>query len=373
MNCSQLFRQSGGSAKQIVSALLLAALGKPWLLCLVLFLAGVGVRSPSLNGQFIWDDFYLAHDSPLIKSPLFVLEAFRHFLFLDSFSTHYRPAQCVSYILDYFLWHEDSSGFHLSNLLWHSSAGVLLFLLLRKLFATWCANQSDLEADRATQNIVASFLVAFLWTVHPVHSAAVDYISGRADSLAFFFACGGWLLFLRGKEMASSLGRTIIYAAAGISGLLALCSREIAGIWLGLFLLHLLVFEKRGSRRLKQAAVIGCLLLTAAYIGLRHLPRDRTNPPVAVGWSAPVRSALMLRALGDYGRLMLYPSSLHMERSVVDPANYRTSQSWKQSVASEYLSIAGLGVLAVFVAGAFKKGQGRTVRIFGASWFFLSY
>jgi hypothetical protein len=35
--------------------------------------------------------------------------------------------------------------------------------------------------------------------VHPVHSAAIDYISGRADSLAFAFSAGAWLLVLRAR------------------------------------------------------------------------------------------------------------------------------------------------------------------------------
>ena len=51
----------------------------------------------------------------------------------------------------------------------------------------------------------AAFFFALLWMVHPVHSAAVDYISGRADSLAFFFACAGWLLYLQAREMPRNL------------------------------------------------------------------------------------------------------------------------------------------------------------------------
>jgi hypothetical protein len=52
---------------------------------------GFLVRLPAVQGQLIWDDIYLTRENPFIKSPLLVLEAFRHYLFLDSFSDHYRP------------------------------------------------------------------------------------------------------------------------------------------------------------------------------------------------------------------------------------------------------------------------------------------
>ena len=41
----------------------------------------------------------------------------------------------------------------------------------------------------------ASFCVALLWAIHPIHNAAVAYVAGRADSLAMMFALAGWLLF----------------------------------------------------------------------------------------------------------------------------------------------------------------------------------
>src|SRR5205814_6269143 len=51
------------------------------------------VHAPALQGERIWDDTYLARDNPFIKSPLLILETFRHYLFLDSFSAHYRRSE----------------------------------------------------------------------------------------------------------------------------------------------------------------------------------------------------------------------------------------------------------------------------------------
>src|SRR5215471_20691270 len=93
---------------------------KDW--CRVSFIAllAILVHAPALSGELIWDDIYLAHDNPFIKSPLLVLEIFRHYLFLDSYSAHYRPVQNLSFIFDYFFWNDNTYGFHLTNILLHA-------------------------------------------------------------------------------------------------------------------------------------------------------------------------------------------------------------------------------------------------------------
>src|SRR6267143_2527012 len=100
-----------------------------WLRCVLLAAISIIIHSPALQGQRIWDDQYLSHDNPFIKSPLLILESFRHYLFLDSFSAHYRPVQNISYIFDYLIWNTDPYGFHLSNVLWHVGSGILLYFL----------------------------------------------------------------------------------------------------------------------------------------------------------------------------------------------------------------------------------------------------
>src|ERR1041384_6222970 len=88
-----------------------------WLRLVVLASVGFMVRSPTLQGQPIWDDQLLIHDNPFIKSPLLIPETFRHFLFPDGFSGHYRPVQNVSFFFDYWLWNTNLYGFHLTNIL----------------------------------------------------------------------------------------------------------------------------------------------------------------------------------------------------------------------------------------------------------------
>ena len=349
-----------------------------WLHCAVLLVIGLLVRARSLNGQRIWDDQYLSLQNPFIKSPLLILESFRHYLFLESFSTHYRPIQTISYFFDYCFWNTNAYGFHLTNLLLHATSGVLLYLLARKLLASlWFRNTPLSMRERVHKRVpgisLAALLIALLWSVHPVHSAAVDYISGRADSLAFLFGAGGWLLVFRGRTRKREGARWFYFALAALSGLLALLSREIACVWFALFLGHLLFVERTLGRRAIVVAVTVCLLLIGVYAGMRQLPATRSRPPEVTGPPVSVRVALMARSLGDYTRLMFYPGNLYMERTVLDPRSSQSNAGWRSAAGIEYLSLLGLLTLLALGAGCLHRGRGHRVRIFGAAWFFAAY
>ena len=351
---------------------------RQWLRCLLLVLLGAGARLPALQGPLLWDDHYLARDNPFIKSPLLILEAFRHYLFPESFAGHYRPVQTVSYVFDYLIWNTDAYGYHLSNLLWHVGSGLLLYLLLQRLLPLIAPRFPGQKKDappeqRATALSGAAFVIALLWIIHPVHSAAVDYISGRADSLAFFFACGGWLLYLQAREISRNVFRRSCYILAALSGLLALCARETGFVWMVVFLLFLFIFDRKPTRRAKLTILSCCLALAGAYGTLRSLPEYRPGHDIRTTPTAAAKGVLMLRALGDYGRLMVWPANLHMERDVVDGNSLRDASHWRQSVRVEYLSIAGLAVAAILLFAASRKGAAQPIRILGAGWFLITF
>jgi Flp pilus assembly protein TadD len=351
---------------------------RQWVRCLSLLVLGAGVHLPALQGQLIWDDSYLTRDNPMIRSPILFLEAFRHYLFPDAYSGHYRPVQTISYVFDYLVWNTNTYGYHLSSIFWHVASGITLYFLLQEFFRTlgkrrlW-VREDGVHAGRRQFLSNAAFLLALLWVVHPVHSAAVDYISGRADSLAFFFASASWLLYLRARAISRHLLRRPAYGLAVLFALCALGSRESACLWMLVFLIYHLGFDDKLAFRAKLALLTVCVTLVGVYGGLRQLPENRPDPTTPSSISTATRAVLMLRALGDYGRLMVFPSSLHLERSVFDPVLLQNREGWRGAVAVEYLSIGGVALLGAFLWGACRKGAGQKARIFGATWFLLAY
>jgi tetratricopeptide (TPR) repeat protein len=199
--------------------------------------------------------------------------------------------------------------------------------------------------------------------VHPVQSAAVDYISGRADSLAFLFAAAAWLLFLKAQEVQGRGLRVALYFLAATSAELSFLSREIGLIWLLLFAGYLIFIARDLNRKLRASALCGCLLLAAVYGGLRQLPEPRSSAAPHSSWSYSTRATLMVRAMGDYARLMLWPANLHMERSVFGD---RSRQNAGELSA---LALGGAALLGSFGYGCWRAGRGRRLRIFGAMWF----
>ena len=346
-------------------------IAKPWVAWLLCFVAGLLAYAPSLGGDLIWDDYYLVRENPFFRSPVFGAEVFRHYLFFDSFSTYYRPLQNWSYMLDYWVWRGDPAGYHLTNILLHSLSGIFLFELLRRILPGLTG--SDDKGARCQTIDYAALFVALIWIVHPIHNAAVAYISGRADSLASVLALPAWLLAHRAMRMGTLTGRVGLGLLAAMLMLGALCAKEIALLWLVLFAVHLLAFDRRLNWRVKGLALAGALAVLGTYAVLHALPGSRapmeSGPPLALDG----RFLLMLRALGDYAGLIVWPGRLYMERTLSDPAIYSSVESWRAFPHYEYLSVLGLlaGLGAIWLCR--RRGPGRRLRCFGAVWFGVAF
>ncbi len=258
-------------------------------LCL-LVAAVLVVYAPSLNAQFLWDDLALVRNNLLIRSPRFCAEVFRHTLF-DGNSNFYRPTQTLTFLADYWFWALNPFGYHLTSILIHAANAGLLFLVLRRTLPVLLGHPGDVRRAEPM-----AILVALLWAVHPVHSAAVAYVSGSADSLAMMCCLSAWLLCERALRDAHALPRTLFAAGAFLSLLFGLCSKEIAGIWLLLYLGYLFVAPSRhgppqpvggGARRCRGGGHLcrpatpatdttgGTALTAAACQGAAHAPRAR--------------------------------------------------------------------------------------------------
>ncbi|HEX5176873.1 MAG TPA: hypothetical protein VFV83_07590, partial [Chthoniobacteraceae bacterium] len=339
------------------------AIGAIFLLTVVL------IYSPAINGSLIWDDDYLVGRNPFFRSPIFIGEVFRHYLFVDNPARYYRPIQNISYMLDYWLWAGAPLGYHLTNIFLHGASGILLFVLLRRIVPGMLPQRTmdDLKATGI------AFCVAMLWTVHPIHNAAVAYISGRADSLASVFALTAWLLCLR-LGVERTRGRQCLCGiVAAISILAALCAKELALMWIGLFLLHMCVFDRQRSWRAKSKFIVGAMVVVGIYAALRSLPATIPGAISTPALPLTSRLLLMLRALGDYTGLIVFPARLTMDRTLTENAMYVSSKTWERFVHFEYLSVIGFAALVSCVWFCLDRRPGRQLRVFGAAWFALAF
>ncbi len=321
------------------------------------------VYAPSLNAQFLWDDLALVSHNLLIRSPRFCAEVFRHTLF-DGQSNFYRPTQTLTFLATYWCWALNPFGYHLTSILIHAVNACLLFLTLRRTLTGLLDGRGDKRRVGST-----AFLVALLWAVHPVHSAAVAYVSGSADSLAMLCCLSAWLLCERALDAARALPRTLFAVGAFPCLLFGLCAKEIAGIWLLLYFGYLFALRRPDPARWSRWIVVAAgLAAVGVYLVLRHLP---PTPPAAPPLPPlPAKGVLMLRALGDYGSLMVFPAKLFMERQVFAAPGLANPEDESVYFA---LGVTGALVLVAFAAGIWWRGQGRTLRRVGAAWFMVGF
>ncbi len=92
-----------------------------------------------------------------------------------------RPLTTLSFALNYEFGSTSPFGYHLFNVLLHGVDSCLLYLVTRLLF----------------RSESAALVTGVLFAVHPIHTEAVAWVSGRAELLAAFFFFLSWLLYLR--------------------------------------------------------------------------------------------------------------------------------------------------------------------------------
>lgn len=118
------------------------------------------------------DDFIYVSKAPL-----------GHYLYRTAF----RPVSDLTLRADYFFYGKNGGGFHVSNLLFHFLASVLLFFTTRK----W---QRAMKVGNGSDTI--AHMAGLLFLVYPFHSESLLWTIGRGGSLVTIFFLGALNLIL---------------------------------------------------------------------------------------------------------------------------------------------------------------------------------
>ncbi|HVF70215.1 MAG TPA: tetratricopeptide repeat protein [Chthoniobacterales bacterium] len=303
----------------------------------VLLLAALIFASyaPALRNGFVWDDTALILRDPLIRSWQLIPEAFQHFLFLDATpSDFYRPIQRLTYVADYAAYIFKPAGYHFTSILCHIAASLALWL-----FATELLRAFNFEERKRRWLVLGATL---LWAVHPLHTAAVAYISGRADPLAALFGFLG-LYFAVRPVAATRAYRWLGLLAIGVFFFLSVLSKE-SGATFPLLWLALLILRRAWKQILPAVAVIAFVLVS--YLSLRlpaeHYPAPRLRPPAPL----LVRPIIVARAFAEYTGLIVFPVRLHMDRDVESDPSGPSEASVTGAAWRELQTVLGLVLMA---------------------------
>jgi protein O-mannosyl-transferase len=195
---------------------------------------------PSLNGQFILDDDLLVTENHLIQA-----RGGLYRIWFTSEAPDYWPVTNTTLWLEWRLWGMNPTGYHVTNLVLHIIASLLVWKILRKL------------------GIPGAWLAALLFAVHPVNVESVAWIAQLKNVLSMLFFLLAILCYLKVDTQASpqsesqpASGRTasgkIWYGLSLAAFVLAMLSKGSVAI---LPLLLLLISWWLAGRLTKQAII----------------------------------------------------------------------------------------------------------------------
>jgi len=264
-----------------------------WITTALIISLGFFVYSNSLNGEFIWDDAHLVKDNLYIRNwsniPKFFTQSMAKGADAPTMYSFYRPLQMFTYTLDYSLWKLNVKGYHLTNVILHILASLMLFWLINILYG----------------NHILSFITTILFVSHPIHSEAVSYISGRADPLALTFMLLCFIFYI--KSLQKNIKAYCILAS--VSYVLAILSKEIS------LVLPLLVFLYHYSfkQRVSLKKILPLFSITLVYAILRFTLLGFLSAHLIHKTQLWQRLPGFFAAIASYFRLMILPVNLHME------------------------------------------------------------
>ena len=160
----------------------------------------------SFSGVFQFDDYNVIVGDPVVHSWNAWIANLGHGI---------RPLLKFSYMLNW-ISGLGITGFHLVNMFIHLCNAGLVFLLARHF-----VNHHPLQLHP----VHAPLLAALLFTVHPIHTEAVTYISGRSSSLMTLFYLSGLLAYASGRLRSS---RILLYFIAPLTFIAAISVKESA-------------------------------------------------------------------------------------------------------------------------------------------------
>ena len=302
---------------------------------LVVFLSFLSYGN-TLKGKFIWDDNAMIAQNELIRNWQGGAKIFTQDIGYGAGQKvgFFRPLQLLTYMSDYSIWKLNPAGYHLTNILLHALAGILVFLLVNLIF----------EDKRI------SLFTSLLFAVHPIHTEAVSYIAGRADILGTLFLLVSFIFYL--KYMQEE--KVHLYIILLVAYILSLLSRENSLIFPLLLLCYHWIFKKR----LYFKSFISILAVSILYIILRlgllpFYPRKSTTTLFE-------RVPGFFNALADYFKLLILPLNLHMEYGM------------KLFHISDPKTIIGIIILLLLLSVMFIKRHTDKIISFSIAWFLIT-
>lgn len=264
---------------------------------------------PGFQGKWFLDDFDNIHRNANVHAESISAEDLAPAIYGKNAGRHKidRPVAYLTLALNYYFGKTDPLGYHVVNFLIHLLTAMTLYGL-----ALSTLNLPGLKRHNGTASHAAALLGTVLWAVHPVQVTAVTYIVQRMAALAALFSLLSMMGFVRGWTAKTASAKVIGFALCGISGLLAVGSKQNAVMLpASLWLYHLFfLFQPPSRPRRRWLAGMGAALALGGLLAVYHnVPQWLVDGYAYRPFTLTQRLLTEPRVLLGYLGLMVYPVS----------------------------------------------------------------
>jgi tetratricopeptide (TPR) repeat protein len=155
----------------------------PWLKAAVIVLVTLVLYIPAIGGGFVWDDDQFVVGSRMAAGT----DGLRQ-LWLTDQPRDYFPLTSTLFWLEWRLWGPNAAGYHVTNVLLHAAAAVLLWRALERL------------------SVPGAWLAGLIFAAHPVNVESVAWIAERKNTLSLAFYAASLLAYLKFDQGGSRRG-----------------------------------------------------------------------------------------------------------------------------------------------------------------------
>jgi protein O-mannosyl-transferase len=226
----------------------------------------------------IYFDFSTYDDTTIIKKNFDTISNLNNVPFaftVDAFFTHqfniYRPLQIVSFMVDAQISGQRPWAYHLTNLILHILIVIIFFILL----------------TRFNIKQAIAFLLALIYSVHPLLTSAVCWIPARGDLLLALFGLSSFIAFIDYFNYKGTIYLVIHFICFFLS-----CFAKETALIIPLLLVvyfYLILLSKIKWKRLIPFLIIWFSAILI-YLSLRDISISAENASSVSGLSALIKN-----------------------------------------------------------------------------------
>lgn len=233
----------------------------------IIALVAFAVYANTLLNEFVYDDELLVSEDSSITNISNIPKFFTGQAgFNRVFNWFYRPIVSTSYAIDYAVWKLNPLGFHLTNIIIHVINCLLLYKFLTIVFG------QNKKTEKSSRLQIFLLFGTVVFAVHPIHTEAVSWVSGRTDLLAFTFILASFINYLKYSEEETSSNKKIEFTLICLFYLISLFAKEVSITLPVMIVLYDIIIKKYNLKTLlkhRRNIYLLLLLISLAYLLLR--------------------------------------------------------------------------------------------------------